>query len=89
MHYKNGREAHNGDKVIVFSSYGAPYAGILYDAVAANDYCNGRIAVTSPADPQPNLKECLRADDVVEIITTQLERPDGAETKQTIPPASA
>lgn len=64
MHYKNGREAKNGDKVVVIPSHGAPYAGILYDAVAGNDYCNGRVAVTSSSDPCPNLKECLHVDDV-------------------------
>jgi hypothetical protein len=64
MHYKNGREAKNGDKVVLFPSYGAPVVGILYDAVAGNDYCNGRIAPTSPNDPCPNLKECLHFDDV-------------------------
>ena len=65
MHYKNGREAKNGDKVVLFPSYGAPVTGILYDATAGNDYCNGRIAPTSPNDPYPNLKECLHFDDVV------------------------
>lgn len=64
MHYKNGREAKNGDKVILIPSYGAPVAGILYDAVAGNDYCNGRIAPTSPNDPGANLKECLHIDDL-------------------------
>lgn len=64
MHYKNGREAKNGDKIVVAPSHGAPYAGILYDATAGNDYCNGRVAITSPSDPYPNLKECLHADDV-------------------------
>ena len=64
MHYKNGRAAKNGDKVIVTPSYGAPFAGILYDAVAGNDRCNGRVAITSQSDPCPNLKECLHADDV-------------------------
>lgn len=65
MHYKNGREAKNGDKVVLIPSYGAPIAGILYDAVAGNDTCNGRIAATSPTDPMPNLKEVLHVDDVV------------------------
>jgi hypothetical protein len=37
MHYKNGWVAQNGDKIIVFPSYGPPYTGILYDAVAGND----------------------------------------------------
>lgn len=64
MHYKNGREAKNGDKVVLFPSYGAAVVGILYDAVAGNDYCNGRIAPTSPNDPCPNLKEVLHFDDV-------------------------
>ena len=65
MHYKNGREAKNGDKVVWIPSHGGPVAGILYDAVAGNDYCNGRIAVTHSTDSCPNLKEVLRADDVV------------------------
>lgn len=54
----------NGDKVICIPSYGPPFAGILYDAVAGNDHCNGKVAITSTSDPMPNLKECLHADDV-------------------------
>ena len=65
MHYKNGREAKNGDKVVLFPTCGGtPVAGILYDAQDGNNYCNGKIAITSPSDPCPNLRECLRADDV-------------------------
>jgi hypothetical protein len=64
MHYKNGREAKNGDKVVLIGYNGVPVSGILYDAVAGNDYCNGRIAVTSVNDPCPNLKEVLHADDI-------------------------
>lgn len=64
MHYKNGREAKNGDKVVLITSSGVAVAGILYDAQAGNDYCNGRLAITSPNDPCPNLKECLHADDI-------------------------
>ena len=71
MHYKNGREAKNGDKVVVFATYGPAYIGILYDAVAGNDACNGRIAVTSQSDPSPNLKECLHLDDVKALADTQ------------------
>jgi hypothetical protein len=68
MHYKNGREAKNGDKVFVKPSYGTPYAGILYDAVAGNNDCNGHIAITRPNDPCPDLKECLHVDDVSAAI---------------------
>ncbi len=57
MHYKNGREAKNGDKVVLITSHMPPVIGILYDAVAGNDYCNGKIAPTSSSDLSPNLKE--------------------------------
>ncbi|MFA6959931.1 MAG: hypothetical protein WC205_04170 [Opitutaceae bacterium] len=57
MHYKNGRPAKNGDKVVLVSPYDKT-------PVAGNDYCNGRIAITSPSDPCPNLKEVLHVDDV-------------------------
>jgi len=67
MHYANGREAKNGDKV-VHLGYGGPVVGILYDAQSGNDYCNGKIAVTKPNDPCPNLKECLHLDDVLALF---------------------
>ncbi len=68
MHYKNGREAHNGDKVIWLRSYGCPMSGILYDATVGNDYCNGKLAPTGSNDPCPNLKECLHQDDVLKAL---------------------
>ena len=72
MHYKNGREAKNGDKVILIPKPGSynptPVIGILYDAVAGNDRCSGRIAVTTQNDPCPNLREVLHADDVASAI---------------------
>lgn len=64
MHYKNGRAAKNGDKMVLLPTYGSPIIGILYDATAGNDNCNGRIAPTAPNDPMPNLAECLHMDDV-------------------------
>jgi hypothetical protein len=42
----------------------AAVSGILYDAVAGNNDCNGRIAITSQNDPYANLKNVLHADDV-------------------------
>lgn len=63
MHYANGREAKNGDKVLVVPSYGNPYIGILYDAQPGNDYCNGKVAPIQPNDPMPNLKEVLHIED--------------------------
>ena len=38
--------------------------------------CNGKIAVTTSMDPCPNLKECLRADDV-----KAADIPDSSEAK--------
>lgn len=66
MHYKNGRPAKNGDRIVKVSSYGPPVAGILYDARAdGGSDCNGRIALPTPSDPVADLKECLHADDVL------------------------
>lgn len=76
MHYKNGREAKNGDKVLLIPTYGPPVVGILYDAVAGNDHCNGRIAPISPADPCPNLKEVLHFDDVLIAVDAQAPADD-------------
>lgn len=68
MHYKNGREAKNGDRAILLPTYGAPVVGILYGATAGNDYCNGFIAPTRPNDPCPNLQECLHLDDFLKAL---------------------
>jgi hypothetical protein len=71
MHYKNGREAKNGDKVVLIDDYGAAMVGILYDAKAGNDYCNGKLAIIRSNDPCPNLKECLHLDEVRAALKTQ------------------
>jgi hypothetical protein len=68
MHYKNGREAKNGDKVALINDYAA-VIGVLYDATAGNYYCNGKLAPISPSDPSPNLKECLHLDDLKEALS--------------------
>lgn len=64
MHYKNGREAKNGDKIVHMNEYGTWQVGILYDATPGNDYCNGKLAPASSSDPCPNLKECLHLEDL-------------------------
>lgn len=64
MHYKNGREAKNGDPVVYLPEHGAPVGGILYGATPGNDMCNGRIARPSPNDAYPDLRHVLHADDV-------------------------
>lgn len=67
MHYKNGRPAKNGDKVIHVRGYGQPpLVGILYDAQAGNNTCNGKLALVGANDPCPNLAECIHVDDIAE-----------------------
>jgi hypothetical protein len=68
MHYKNGREAKNGDKVVAMTYGGNAIVGILYDAQPGNDYCNGKLAPINPSDPMPNLKECLHLEDVLAAV---------------------
>jgi len=77
MHYKNGREAKNGDKIVLLPAYGNPIVGILYDAKAGNDYCNGKLAPISMNDPSPNLKECLHLDDVLKALPAEV--PDSSK----------
>lgn len=74
MHYKNGRIARNGDKVVLIPGYAGQQmiTGILYDAVAGNDYCNGKLAPIRPSDPCPNLKECLHIDDVLKALPADI-----------------
>lgn len=64
MHYKNGREAKPGDRVVDLES-GA--TGILHSTNEQSDTCNGRLAQTAPTDPCVSLKECLHMDDVAAI----------------------
>ena len=77
MHYKNGREAKNGDKVVLLPGLGTPYAatpvvGILYDATPGQDYCNGKLAITAPSDPCPSLQDCLHLDDALKLVSDGL-----------------
>ena len=66
MHYRNGREAKNGDRVLQIGFDGKIAVGVLHDAVAGNDYCNGGLApvITTGAC----LIDCLHADDVLAML---------------------
>lgn len=72
MHYRNGREAKNGDKVVQLGLYeqGSKVLqlGVLYDAVPGNDYCNGTIAATTPTLTSACLCDCIHVDDLAELI---------------------
>lgn len=80
MHYRNGREAKNGDKVIQIGFDGKIEGfGVLYDATPGNDYCNGRIAPAQPMQNGACLCDCLHADDVAEFLKENGldKRPEG------------
>jgi hypothetical protein len=69
MHYRNGREAKNGDKVVQLSYEGGKLlgVGVLYDAVPGNDYCNGMVAPIKNVGAC--LIDCLHADDLAAMLT--------------------
>ena len=72
MHYRNGREAKNGDKIVQIGGYGTgtkiTAVGVLYDAVAGNDFCNGNIAPIQQAGTSACLCDCLHVDDLAAIL---------------------
>lgn len=80
MHYRNGREAKNGDRVVQLTFDGKiAGVGILYDAVAGNDYCNGNVASIQTNGTGACIVDCLHADDVAEFIAEKSldKRPAG------------
>lgn len=72
MHYRNGREAKNGDKIVQIGGYGdggqIVAVGVLFDAKAGNDYCNGGIAPTQNVPMGACLCDCLHVDDLAAIL---------------------
>lgn len=85
MHYRNGREAKNGDKVISLAGYGSGPVninaiGILFDAKPGNDYCNGSIAsIIGGPVVGACMCDCLHIDDVAEMLAEKGldKRPEG------------
>lgn len=70
MHYRNGREAKNGDKVVRLSFEGGKIEafGVLHSAEPGNDYCNGNIAVVQTANEHACMCDCLHIDDIAAIL---------------------
>lgn len=71
MHYRNGREAKNGDRILNLDAYPMPVIGILRDAIPGNDYCNGCTQTgpePSTSDPIACMCDCLHWDDVLAIL---------------------
>jgi len=80
MHYRNGREAKNGDLIIQIDGRGKIGAvGVLYDAQPGNDFCNGYIAPVQPVNTTACMCDCLHVDDVMAILAEKGldKRPEG------------
>lgn len=72
MHYKNGRAAKAGDKVINLSH---GLSGVLHTVGAGSTTCNGRLAPISQNDPYVTIGECLHLDDVAAATVPDASKP--------------
>lgn len=80
MHYRNGREAKNGDKIVRLGAGGKVEAfGVLHGATPGNDYCNGNIAVVQSHNEHACMCDCLHVEDVAEPLKAAGldKRPEG------------
>lgn len=79
MHYRNGREAKNGDPIVKLAGGRVVASGILHSAVPGNDYCNGNIAAIQPPNDYACLCDCLHVADVEAILAEKGldQRPEG------------
>ena len=68
MHYRNGRVANNGDKIVKLEGGKIVALGVLHSAVPGNDYCNGNIAITQPLNDYACMVDCLHVEDVAELL---------------------
>ena len=70
MHYRNGREAKNGDKIVKLGVQDGKIVafGVLHSAVPGNDFCNGNIAVIQPANDMACMVDCLHVDDLAVVL---------------------
>lgn len=72
MHYRNGREAKNGDVIVQIGGYGEGAkinaVGVLYNATPGNDHCNGNIAPIQHPGTAACLCDCLHIDDVAALL---------------------
>jgi hypothetical protein len=70
MHYRNGRVAKNGDKIIQLDIEGGKInaVGVLFDATPGSDYCNGRIAPIQATPTGACMCDCLHIDDLAALL---------------------
>jgi hypothetical protein len=69
MHYRNGREAKSGDKVVHLDNRGKIITfGVLYSEVSGCDYCPYSIAPIHHISDVTLVSDCLHVDDVADIL---------------------
>lgn len=73
MHYRNGRAAKNGDKIVSLGFGGGVITalGTLRDATPGNDFCNGYIQIglePNSSDPIACMCDCLHVEDIAAIL---------------------
>lgn len=70
MHYRNGREAKNGDLVVQLGSGDGKILGfgVLHSAAPGNDYCNGSVAIVQVGGSGACMVDCLHADDIAAMV---------------------
>lgn len=67
MHYKNGREAKPGDKVIAVVN-GIVTTGIIHSLKPEATTCNARVSPTTHSDAYVTLADCMHVDDVSAVM---------------------
>ena len=84
MHYRNGREAKNGDQIVMIGGYGdaggkVVAIGVLHSATPGNDYCNGMIAPVQSPVTSACLCDCIHVDDLAALLKAAGldKRPEG------------
>ncbi len=68
MHYRNGREAKNGDIIVGLNGDKIIAVGVLHSATPGNDYCNGMIAPIQPTNSYACLVDALHIDDIAAML---------------------
>ena len=79
MHYRNGREAKNGDVIVNLQGGKITAVGVLYNATAGNDYCNGNLAPIQNMREGACMVDALHIEDIEAMLTEKglAKRPEG------------
>lgn len=80
MHYRNGKEAKNGDIIVQLGNDGKITSlGVLHSATPGNDYCNGFIAPIQQIVTMACMCDCITIEDLAEILKEKglNHRPEG------------